>query len=207
MAGRFIRNVRKPEGILGGLMLKRMNKRHVPLADWGFGYLDLREDARVLEAGCGGGANIARILSEYPKSRVTGLDYSEKSVAVSRKKNRTAIKQGRCEVISGDVSHLPFHDDSFDAVTACETVYFWPDIRKAFSEVYRVLRCGGTFLIICELSDDAETNWEEKVGPMTVYDGGELEELLRDAGFDEIRLFREGPQWITVRAEKPSSQK
>lgn len=38
-----------------------------------------------------------------------------------------------------------FTDASFDAVTAFETIYFWPDLPKCFREVYRVLKPGGTF--------------------------------------------------------------
>ena len=38
-----------------------------------------------------------------------------------------------------------FAGDWFDAVTAFETVYFWPDLPRCFREVFRVLRPGGTF--------------------------------------------------------------
>lgn len=46
-----------------------------------------------------------------------------------------------------------FADGWFDAVTAFETVYFWPDLPRCFPEVFRVLRSGGTFLICNECSD------------------------------------------------------
>ena len=61
---------------------------------------------------------------------LTGMDYSEVSVAESQKLNALAIKQGKCNVVQGDVSAIPFSDATFDYVSAFETVYFWPGLVK-----------------------------------------------------------------------------
>jgi hypothetical protein len=52
-----------------------------------------------------------------------GSNYSEQSVAVSRKKNRANLGE-RCHIRQGTVSRLPYGDSVFDVVTAFETVYF-----------------------------------------------------------------------------------
>ena len=49
-----------------------------------------------------------------------------------------------------------FAGDWFDAVTAFETVYFWPDLPLCFREVYRVLKPSGTFLICNESNGDTD---------------------------------------------------
>ena len=49
-----------------------------------------------------------------------------------------------------------FAGDWFDAVTAFETVYFWPDLTQCFREVYRVLKPGGDILICNESSGDMD---------------------------------------------------
>ena len=59
--------------------------------------------------------------------------------------NETAIADGRCAVLQGSVADMMFADNWFDAVTAFETVYFWPDLPRCFREVWRVLKPGGTF--------------------------------------------------------------
>ena len=41
---------------------------------------------------------------------------------------------------------LPYETGKFDLVTAFETVYFWPDLKQSFSEVFRVLKPGGMFM-------------------------------------------------------------
>ena len=79
----FFQNTCKPSGLGGRLMVKMMNSGHAKLADWGFSQIQAKADARVLDAGCGGGANVAVWLKQCPKGRVTGMDYSEISVAES----------------------------------------------------------------------------------------------------------------------------
>ena len=74
-------NTRKPEGFLGRMMVNGMNGgSHARMAQWGLSFVDIAESAHVLDVGCGGGANIARLLQRCPKSTVTGIDYSPVSV-------------------------------------------------------------------------------------------------------------------------------
>ena len=152
----FFQNTRKPQGFLGRLMLRSMNGGHVPLSNWGLSLIHPSLDARVLDIGCGGGANIARLMKLCPQGFVEGIDYSAESVAFSRKKNAGSLGK-RCDIRQGDAGVLPYADGIFDLVTAFETVYFWPDLNKAFGEILRVLKPGGQFLIICEADDTTDT--------------------------------------------------
>lgn len=138
-------NMRKPKGKLGQIQLKSMNKEHTPVSLWGLKHLDIKADDIILDIGCGGGININRMAKHAKK--IYGVDYSMDSVKVSREVNRQEIYGGKVEVTHGDVQSLPFDDETFDIVTAFETVYFWPNIEKCFGEVKRVLKPGGIFLI------------------------------------------------------------
>ena len=142
----FFQNARKPGGLSGRIMLWAMNWGHASLAKWGRSHVSPEPDARVLDIGCGGGANLAQFLKLCPQGSVCGIDFSAESVATSLRKNAGAVAAGRCAVRQGDVSRLPYADASFDLVTAFETVYFWPDLPACFREVYRVLKPGGTFI-------------------------------------------------------------
>lgn len=188
---RIFGNTRKPEGFFGRLMVSGMNGgSHEKLAKWGLSYLQFPAAAEVLDCGCGGGGNIARMLRLAPQGKVCGLDYSQVSVDKSRAVNSAAVQAGRCEILQGNVAALPFEDRRFDVVTAFETVYFWPDIADSFREVCRVLKPGGTFLIVNESNGKHEKTlkWTKIIDGMTVYTGEQLTALLQTAGFSDIRL-------------------
>ena len=167
----FFENTRKPVGLGGKIMVAMMNLGHSPVARWGLHFLELAPDAKVLDCGCGGGANIKRLLKKCPEGIVKGIDYSPVSVERARSLNRAAIQEGRCVVWQGSVERIIFAKDWFDAVTAFETVYFWPDLPQCFREVYRVLKPGGTFLICNESNGDSDKDekWTEIIGGMTIY--------------------------------------
>lgn len=196
----FFQNARKPVGIGGRLMVKGMNAgAHAGLAKWGLSHLNVRPDARVLDAGCGGGANVSRLLRLCPDGKVFGLDYSDVSVTESRKVNRLAIAQGRCRIIRGDVSSLPFEEKTLDVVTAFETVYFWPDMERAMSGIYSALKPGGVFLV-CNESNGHDKNavrFSQVIDGMKLYDKRELEGFLKRAGFSSVHTDERGV-WICV---------
>ena len=52
---RFFNQTRKPEGVLGALMLRGMNSGHGELADWGFNHLPTIRPVRIVDLGCGAG--------------------------------------------------------------------------------------------------------------------------------------------------------
>ena len=61
------------------------------------------------------------------------------------------IYDGKVKVLEGNVADLPFEDNTFDIVTAFETVYFWPDFVNDLKEVLRVLKDDGSIIV---------TEWE-----------------------------------------------
>lgn len=205
IAMNFFENTRKPQGFGGKLMAKMMNSGHAKVSQWGFSNISAKPDAKVLDVGCGGGANIATWLDKCRNGHVTGLDYSEVSVAESQELNAAAIKQGKCRVLQGDVSAIPFSDEVFDYVSAFETVYFWPGLKKCFSEVNRVLKSGGTFLI-CNESDGtnaSDEKWTKIIGGMKIYNRDQLVAALKEAGFTEIKTYINAKKhWMCIAATK-----
>lgn len=199
----FFENTRKPAGLGGQIMVSMMNLGHRPLADWGFQFLRVSPDAAVLDCGCGGGANLTRLLKKCPNGIVKGIDYSPVSVEKARKLNRQAIQEGRCTVLNGSVADMIFASSWFDAVTAFETVYFWPDLPACFREVYRVLKPSGTFLICNECGDPEKySKWTEIIDGMTIYRDTELQAALEQAGFQHVQTHSNKMGWLCVTARK-----
>ena len=61
---------------------------------------------------------------------------------------RDRIESKRGEILQGDVMKLPFRGETFDVITAFDTIYFWPAISEAFKKVYKILKIGGTFMTV-----------------------------------------------------------
>ena len=62
-----------------------------------------------------------------------GVDYSEESVAASKRTNSHWLEIDRVEVSHGSVSGLPFLDEMFDLVTAVETRFWWPQPVRGYA--------------------------------------------------------------------------
>ena len=206
LLSKIFSNTRKPEGFFGRMMVNGMNGgSHARMAEWGLEFVTIDDTANALDVGCGGGANIARLLGRCPKGSVTGIDYSPVSVKKSREVNAAAIAAGRCKVVEGSADALPFGEGEFNLVTAFETVYFWPRIEECFRGVHRVLKEGGRFVIVNE--DDGLTGnnekWEKMIEGMHTYTPDELRTHLTAAGFKEIAVHTdEQKHWLCVMGEK-----
>ena len=102
---------------------------------------------------------------------------------------------------------LPYEKEKFDFVTAFETVYFWPDLNKSFSEVYRVLKPGGMFMFSYAL-DTSKTMryWTEQIDAMRILPTDEITKILSDVGFENLQTATKGDHTINIRIQKPKGR-
>ena len=201
------RRSRRPEGIWGRLALKAMNSNeHEAMPVWALAFVDASEDCRVLDVGCGGGANVARLLEKFPKSTVTGMDVSTLAIEKSSNLNNKPIVDGRCYIIGGNALQIPQAKETYDLVTAFETIYYWSSLELGASEAFRVLKPGGTLVIGNELDglQPSDRELEKATGIMRVYSIDEIIEDLTEAGFTDFNTHHdEERHFICVTARKP----
>ena len=201
---------KKPRGWLGRLVLRNMNSRHSKVTDWGLGHVSIEEQYTILDVGCGGGRTLSRLAERATQGKVYGVDYSEESVAASKRTNTRWIEMGRVEVLHGSVSQLPFLDEMFDLVTAVETHFWWPHLPMDMGEVFRVLKSSGKLIIIAEVYRGANTKmaklcekYASRTG-MTLLNVAGHRELFAQAGYSDIELFEERVRgWICGFGRKP----
>jgi ubiquinone/menaquinone biosynthesis C-methylase UbiE len=205
----LFQQVRKPSGWLGRRVVRAMNLSHATMTDWGLQQLTVPKNATILDVGCGGGWTVRKLVALAPEGKVVGLDYSSASVAVSRDTNAREIEAGRVRIEQGSVAALPFPDRSYDIVTAVETHYYWPDLPANVREVLRVLKPGGTFILIAETY---------RGGPFRLLYGlvmpllraaflsdAEHRDLLTQAGFTEVETKHVSRKnWIVATGRRPS---
>ena len=200
----FFQNTCKPKGIGGKIMVNMMNIGHSSMAKWGFTHVEIKNNSICLDIGCGGGANVKRLLDKVPYGKVTGIDYSKISVIKSEKTNKAGTRNRRCEILQANVMDLPFGNDVFDLITAFETIYFWPDILEAFKQVHRVLKPNGTFMICNEVNGEnpKDENWTKIIDGMKIYNSEQIREALKSAGFIDIKIDKNEKNWLCVICKK-----
>ena len=110
--------------------------------------------ADLLDCGCGTAPMLTLLHEKYPEKHYTGIDLTPKMIEVAKAK-----KMKNVELIVGDCEHLPFADDSFDAVICCESFHHYPNPQDFFDSVYRVLRPGGRFILRDMTMNSAAVRW------------------------------------------------
>ncbi len=137
-----------PRGLLGGFVGMAMALEHRGQAKWAVQCLGVERRDRILEIGFGPGLAIQRIAEIAVDGFVAGIEVSDVMVQQARRRNASAMREGRIQLSRGSAEALPYEDNSFDKALAMNTVHHWPDPDAGLSEVWRVLRPGGVVAVV-----------------------------------------------------------
>ncbi len=136
--------------------------------------------ARVLDAGCGAGEPITRILSE--RFKVVGVDISRKQVEAARK------ILPYCEFVWQDMTTLTYPDGYFDGIISYYAIPHVPreEHKGLMDNFYRMLKEGGYVLLCFGTDDDPGTVIDGFFGVKmywSSFDAGTNVEMLKEVGF------------------------
>lgn len=99
------------------------------------------KDNQILEVACGIGESVPYILEHNP-SKYTGMDFSKHALEQAEKD----YQSDEVSFVHSDISkEFPFSDSSFDEIFSVYGIGWSQDIKKTFSEIFRILKSGGTF--------------------------------------------------------------
>src|SRR5690349_6499293 len=187
-----------PRGLFGKFIGNGMAKRNVYDARWTVGLINIQPHYHVLEIGFGPGISTQMAGEKASEGFVAGIDHSNTMVQVASQRNVDVIRAGRMELKQGEVSSLPYPDESFDAAFSLHSIYFWARPVDCLRELRRVLKVNGWLGITIQPKD----KWRPNIDPavMTLYFGSEIASLFSEAGFRNIRVE------IPPREEKDSLQ-
>ena len=113
----------------------------------------------ILDIATGTG-DLAINLAKTKADKIIGLDISEGMLNVGRKKIENLQLSNTIEMVLGDSEKIPFEDNSFDAITVAFGVRNFENLEKGLSEIYRVLKTGGTFVVL-ETSVPTKTPYKQ----------------------------------------------
>jgi ubiquinone/menaquinone biosynthesis C-methylase UbiE len=150
---------------------------------------------RLLDAGCGPGYEAIALKQSFPNARVTGIDLSEPLLDLARRNAADADLGDVITYQSGDVEHIPFADDSFDAVLSVFMFHIVADPVMMCNEIERVLRSDGHLLMI-----DIRRSW--LLGLLersfrTAYTPREAWDIIKTTALRPLRL-KTTPIWWGV---------
>lgn len=113
-----------------------------------FSHIDYSDATRLLEVGCGVGAQTEILLRRFPNLHVTGVDRSDAQLAAAeRNLAATAWCDARYTLRQADATDLPFAERSFDAAYLCWVLEHMPSPARVLSEVRRVLSPGSVVYV------------------------------------------------------------
>lgn len=154
----------------------------------------LPKDKLILEAGSG--LSAALITLQRRGYRVTGLDYAENALQISRQYDASLI------LAAGDVHALPYADGSFGAYLSFGVLeHFEAGMAKPLAEAFRVLDHGGVLVLTIPYPNVVNrfVAWRRKSQGVSVlnddeffestYTRAKLETNVRNAGFEVLRAI------------------
>ncbi len=157
----------------------------------------VKEGFICLDLGSGRGTDVLRMAEDAgERGFVFGLDISQGMIEKSRK---TAEKLGvkNVEFICSELENIPVADNTVDVVISNCTINHASDKEKVWSEIYRVLKKGGGF-VVSDIYSDKPVPAEYAQDPVAVSEcwGGAIVkdkylEILEKSGFTDIRILEE----------------
>ncbi len=170
-------------------------------------------NSRVLEAGCGVGAQTITLARNSPQAHITSVDISFSSVVKARK---TIEAAGFTHVRfkQGDIYNLPFKPDSFDHIFVCFVLEHLGRPLEALSCLKRLLKTGGTITVIegdhgsthfypdneaAHKAIQCQVELQKRAGGNANI-GRELYPLLDRVGFSKINV---SPRMVYVDSSRP----
>ena len=113
----------------------------------------------ILDIATGTG-DLAISLTKTSAKKIIGLDISKGMLSVGRKKIEKLNLNNKIEMVLADSEEIPFEDASFDAITVAFGVRNFENLEKGLSEIYRVLKTGGIFVVL-ETSIPTKTPYKQ----------------------------------------------
>ncbi len=187
----------KPDGEYGKEVGEMMNKGNEHINLWAIDALKLQPNDTLLEIGMGNGFFVKEILAKDGSISYKGFDYSELMVNEALELNKESVEKQRAEFRAGSANKLPYADHSFSKILTVNTIYFWRNAKEELSEIRRVLKRDGSFVIAVRTKDAMKQLPFTEFG-FVKYDKQQLETLLKENGFDIFETYQKNEPAITV---------
>ena len=184
----FSSQARKPTGFIGRYVMTTIfNKGNADLNSFVKEVLDLKRGDRVLEIGFGPGKLVSEMAEVATEGVVEGIDFSEAMLKQASKVNKRHISNDKVRLQIGECSTLPYENELFDKLCSVNTIYFWKEPEKYFSEMFRVIKPEGKIVIgFRDEKQMSNLNLSEDI--FSTYSLDDVVNFLSDSGFSGAHI-------------------
>jgi ubiquinone/menaquinone biosynthesis C-methylase UbiE len=150
MINNFIKYIGKifgnPSGIVGKLFTKLMNimnqKQYKAVLD----NINLEPNDNILDIGFGNGYLLNKLFKKNIPIKIFGIEISNDMIKNVSKKYRRIIENGHIKLYLENIVNTSLKNETFNKIYTVNTIYFWNELEKCFSEIKRILKRNGIFI-------------------------------------------------------------
>lgn len=177
--------LRRPHGEHAEKIMGFMNKGNNRLYAGLLNSIEISDDFKVLEIGPGNAMYAREILSRALNVDYTGLDFSQDSIRLAKNFNQDIMNKHKIQFVLGEVSGMPFKENTFDIVIGINIIYFLENPLMELGQILKSLRTKGVLALGYRPRHVMDRLPFTNFGFLK-YNSDELEALLIQAGFSSV---------------------
>jgi ubiquinone/menaquinone biosynthesis C-methylase UbiE len=114
-------------------------------------YLDLPQQATIVDVGCGTGSALRHAAAKVTNGNLIGIDPVPRMIEIAKDITKGIETGNPINFKVGSAEDLPVKDSTADLVLAFDSIDHWNDIQQGLKEILRILKPGGRFIVVKDL--------------------------------------------------------
>lgn len=176
-----------PEGPQRLALVRYMHESNKELVYNAFKALDIQDNNQILELDSGSGWHLPQVLKNKKQITYTGLDSSTVMLEEAKKNNSLISQEASVQFKRYTKRILDFPSGQFDKIIAVNSIYFWQEPFKIFTQLYQLLKKGGA-LVLGYVERKFMEQLPFSAHGFQLYESAELLSLLERCGFSNFAL-------------------
>ncbi len=177
------------DGIEMGALLNRTNQEMIAKS---ISLLRIDDRNRVLELGHGNCSHLEDVLKYGPQVKYFGLEISKTMQRESEGVNRKYLSKNRASFQLYDGFKIDYVSNFFERIFTVNTIYFWENPKALLSEIYRVLKPEGLFVLTFVNSNSMKNlPYVSESNLFELYDIHKLRRLIYNTNFEILDIKKE----------------
>jgi len=171
-----------PKGYLGRIAGNIMAFENKQLNNWTLSLLNIAENDHILEVGYGPGVCMKKILQDYPKVTIHGIDVSQTMKEQAENRLKEYIEDQRARIMLGDIEKKKLSSQQYNKVLSVNNYTIWDRPKKVLEKLYRSMKINGTIAITMQPREENASTIKTRMFANQIYRD------LSNCGFTNINI-------------------